>query len=301
MTPKLIYIAGPTGVGKTALSIALAQHYNTEIVSCDSRQFYKEMQIGTAAPTAGDLATVPHHFIQHRSVTHPLNVGDYEKEALTVLDQLFKKKDYVVLTGGSGLFAQAVIEGLDQFPPIPAEVKSQLSVFYETHGITGLQDLLRDQDPKHYRTVDRQNPLRLLRALEVCFAAAAPYSSFLGKNKVTRPFKTQTFVLHQPRERLYDRINSRVDQMIEAGLEAEVKSLLKYRELSSMRSVGYQEWWPYFDGEQDKEKTIGDIKRNSRRYAKRQITWFNRFGKEALFPANTPVTEIAQLIESTDD
>ena len=300
MKPKLIYIAGPTAVGKTALSIALAQHYNTEIVSCDSRQFYKEMQIGTAVPTAEELAAVPHHFIQQRSVTNPLNVGAYEKEGLKVLASLFKKHEVVILTGGSGLFAQALIEGLDQFPTIPEEVKTQLAVFYETHGIEGLQDLLRDQDPDHYRKVDRQNPLRLLRALEVCFAASAPYSSFLGKNKIERPFDSHTFVLHQPRETLYDRINQRVDQMIASGLEAEVKGLEAHRDLSSLRTVGYQEWWRYFEGTADIEKVIHEIKRNSRRYAKRQVTWFNRYGKDAIYPANTPPAAFVSLIEAFD-
>lgn len=297
MTPKLIYIAGPTAVGKTALSIALARHYQTEIISCDSRQFYKEMNIGTALPTPEERASVPHHFIQHVSVEDPVNVGRFEKEGLNLLSSLFKKKEIVIMTGGSGLFAKALIEGLDHFPPIPKEVKTQLDVFYQTHGIEGLQDLLRDQDPQHYRKVDRQNPLRLLRALEVCFAAGAPYSSFLGKEKVPRSFDTDIFVLHQPREKLYQRINNRVDQMLAAGLEEEVKSLESLKKHNSLRTVGYQEWWGYFDGTYDRESVIHAIKKNSRRYAKRQITWFNRYGKERIYPANTPQQEFHNLIE----
>ena len=291
MNAKLIYVAGPTGVGKTALSLALAQHYKTEIVSCDSRQFYKEMKIGTAVPSLEELATVPHHFIQHESVTNPISVGEYEKHALKKLEMLFEKHERIILTGGSGLFAQALMEGLDQFPDIPEEVKMQLNVFYKTHGIEGLQELLRDHDPSHYRVVDRQNPLRLIRALEVCFASGAPYSSFLGKSKHKRPFDCQTIVLHQPREILYDRINQRVDQMIKEGLEDEVKQLETYKNLASLRTVGYQEWWSYFAGDNDKEATISEIKRNSRRYAKRQITWFNRYGKDVLFPANMPLED----------
>ena len=267
MNAKLIYVAGPTGVGKTALSRALAKHYKTEIVSCDSRQFYKEMKIGTAVPSAEELASVPHHFIQYESVTNPVSVGEYEKQALEKLKTLFEKHERIILTGGSGLFAQALMEGLDEFPDIPDEVKMQLRVFHQTHGLHGLQELLRDQDPTHYRNVDRQNPLRLMRALEVCFASGAPYSSFLGKSKAKRSFDSQVIVLHQPREILYDRINQR------------------------LRTVGYQEWWDYFAGKNDKEATILETKRNTRRYAKRQITWFNRYGKEVLFPANMPIDD----------
>lgn len=291
MNAKLIYVAGPTGVGKTALSLALAKHYKTEIVSCDSRQFYKEMKIGTAVPSAEELASVPHHFIQYESVTNPVSVGEYEKQALEKLKTLFEKHERIILTGGSGLFAQALMEGLDEFPDIPEEVKMQLRVFHQTHGLHGLQELLRDQDPTHYRNVDRQNPLRLMRALEVCFASGAPYSSFLGKSKAKRSFDSQVIVLHQPREILYDRINQRVDQMIEEGLEEEVKQLEAHKDLGSLRTVGYQEWWDYFAGKNDKEATILEIKRNTRRYAKRQITWFNRYGKEVLFPANMPVED----------
>jgi tRNA dimethylallyltransferase len=291
MNAKLIYVAGPTGVGKTALSLALAQHYKTEIVSCDSRQFYKEMKIGTAVPSAEELASVPHHFIQYESVTNPVSVGEYEKQALEKLETLFEKHERIILTGGSGLFAQALMEGLDEFPDIPEEVKMQLRVFHQTHGLQGLQELLRDQDPTHYRNVDRQNPLRLMRALEVCFASGAPYSSFLGKSKAKRSFDSQVIVLHQPREILYDRINQRVDQMIEEGLEEEVKQLEAHKDLASLRTVGYQEWWDYFAGKNDKEATILEIKRNTRRYAKRQITWFNRYGKEVLFPANMPIDD----------
>ena len=291
MNAKLIYVAGPTGVGKTALSLALAQHYKTEIVSCDSRQFYKEMKIGTAVPSAEELASVTHHFIQYESVTNPVSVGEYEKQALEKLKTLFEKHERIILTGGSGLFAQALMEGLDEFPDIPDEVKMQLRVFHQTHGLHGLQELLRDQDPTHYRNVDRQNPLRLMRALEVCFASGVPYSSFLGKSKAERSFDSQVIVLHQPREILYDRINQRVDQMIEEGLEEEVKQLEAHKDLGSLRTVGYQEWWDYFAGKNDKEATILEIKRNTRRYAKRQITWFNRYGKEVLFPANMPVED----------
>ena len=297
MSPKLIYIAGPTGVGKTSLSITLAKHYNTEIVSCDSRQFYKEMRIGTAVPTEDELSQVPHHLIHHQSIKHPISVGAYEKQALTVLDKLFKKHENVILTGGSGLYAQALLEGLDVFPEVPEDVKAQLGVFYKTHGLQGLQDLLRDQDPTHYQKVDRQNPVRLLRALEICFTSGVPYSSFLRKNKKSRPFESQIVVLHQPREILYERINIRVDQMIEEGLEEEVKNLEACREMSSMKTVGYQEWWNYFDGVYNRDKVISEIKKNTRRYAKRQITWFKRYGENVVLPANTPLKEFIDYLE----
>ena len=297
MSPKLIYIAGPTGVGKTSLSITLAKHYNTEIVSCDSRQFYKEMRIGTAIPTEDELSQVPHHLIHHQSIKHPISVGADEKQALTVLDKLFKKHENVILTGGSGLYAQALLEGLDVFPEVPEDVKAQLGVFYKTHGLQGLQDLLRDQDPTHYQKVDRQNPVRLLRALEICFTSGVPYSSFLGKNKKSRPFESQIVVLHQPREILYERINIRVDQMIEEGLEEEVKNLEACREMSSMKTVGYQEWWNYFDGVYNRDKVISEIKKNTRRYAKRQITWFKRYGENVVLPANTPLKELIDYLE----
>ena len=297
MKPKLIYIAGPTGVGKTALTLLLAKHYQTEIVSCDSRQFYKEMSIGTAVPTQAELAAIPHHFIQNKSIKEPVNVGAYEKAALLTLEKLFQKNKIVFLTGGSGLFAQALMKGLDIFPSIPDEIKAQMEVFHKTHGLKGLQELLRDQDPNYYSKVDRQNPLRLIRALEVCFASGSPYSSFLGKNENNRPFESQVIVLHQPRETLYERINKRVDQMIDMGLEEEVKSLNQYRDLSSLRTVGYQEWWEHFDGKYDRETAIEEIKKNTRRYAKKQITWFKRYGSDAFFPANTPLQEFINEIE----
>ena len=297
MKPKLIYIAGPTGVGKTALTLSLAKHYQTEIVSCDSRQFYSEMSIGTAVPSPAELAAVPHHFIQNKSIKEPVNVGAYEKEALATLEKLFQKNTIVFLTGGSGLFAQALMKGLDVFPPIPHEIKAQMDVFHKTHGLQGLQELLRDQDPNYYNRVDRQNPLRLIRALEVCFASGAPYSSFLGKNENKRAFESQVIVLHQPREALYERINKRVDDMIDRGLEEEVIRLREYKDLSSLKTVGYQEWWDYFAGKYDRETTIETIKKNTRRYAKRQITWFKRYGNDAFFPANTPLHEFSNAIE----
>ena len=226
----LIYIAGPTGVGKTELSINLAKKFNTEIVSCDSRQFYKEMQIGTAVPTAAELSEVPHHFIQHKSVEDIYTVGDFEKEAIEKLEELFKTQDTLIMVGGSGMYADAIMFGMDEFPEVPAEVRKQINLFYQTHGLKALQQLLLEKDPKYYSRVDINNPIRLLRALEVCIASDQPYSSFLGKSRPERNFVSKMIVLHSPRTVLYEKINSRVDAMMAAGLEAEAKDLLPYRD-----------------------------------------------------------------------
>lgn len=215
---NLIYVAGPTAVGKTKLSVALAKTFNTEIISCDSRQFYKEMTIGTAVPSMEERDGVPHHFIQHKSVKDIYTVGEYEKDALALTEKLFKKNDTLIMVGGSGMYADAIMFGLDQFPPIPAEVREQLNLFRSTHGIESLRVLLRKKDPDYYRKVDRNNPQRLIRALEVCIAADKPYSSFLGKEKKSRPFVSKMLILHCPRKILYESINQRVDHMMAYGL-----------------------------------------------------------------------------------
>lgn len=273
---RLIYIAGPTAVGKTALSVSIAQHFRTEIISCDARQCFKEMRIGTAVPTAEEQKGIPHHFIQNQSIHETFGAGDFEKEALQLLGLLFEKHDTVLMVGGSGLYAKALIEGLDEFPLIDLKSINTVSQLYKTKGLEGLQKALAEKDPKYYKTVDRKNHRRLIRALEVCETAQKPYSSFLGQSVKTRPFSSQTLLLKMPRVQLYNRINRRVEQMVVAGLEEEARRLYPFRELSAIQTVGYQEWFTHFDGKSSKEATIAEIQKNSRRYAKRQMTWFQK-------------------------
>ena len=295
-TKTLIYIAGPTGVGKTKTAIALAKAFDTEIISCDSRQFYKEMKIGTAVPTEEELAAVPHHFIQSKSIEEAYTVADFEKEAMATIEKLFDKKDTLIMVGGSGMYADAVMFGMDEFPEVPEEVRNQIRLFYETHGLQGLQELLREKDPKYYTRVDINNPVRLLRALEVCIASDQPYSSFLGQERPARSFVSKMIILHCPRTVLYDKINARVDQMMKDGLEEEAKDLIPFKDHAALRTVGYKELFPYFDGKCSLEEAINEIKKNSRRYAKRQITWFKKYDNALCFPANTTTKEIYGLL-----
>ena len=295
-TKTLIYIAGPTGVGKTKTAIALAKAFDTEIISCDSRQFYKEMKIGTAVPTEEELAAVPHHFIQSKSIEEAYTVADFEKEAMATIEKLFDKKDTLIMVGGSGMYADAVMFGMDEFPEVPQEVRNQIRLFYETHGLQGLQELLREKDPKYYTRVDINNPVRLLRALEVCIPSDQPYSSFLGQERPARSFVSKMIILHCPRTVLYDKINARVDQMMKDGLEEEAKALIPFKDHAALRTVGYKELFPYFDGKCSLEEAINEIKKNSRRYAKRQITWFKKYDNALCFPANTTTKEIYGLL-----
>ena len=271
--PKLLYIAGPTASGKTSLAIALAKHFKTEIISCDSRQFYREMNIGTAVPTAEELKQVPHHFVQHLSIHDPYSVGDYTRDALALLPQLFQAHEVVIMVGGSGMYADAVMYGLDEFPEVDPAIRPQLTAIYQQEGIEVLQDLFREHDIQHYHIVDKQNPHRLIRALEISLSAGKPYSSFLGKKQIPDFFTAKTVVIDWEREQLYERINQRVDLMVEAGLEEEARGLLEHQQLNALQTVGYREW---FNGQWDREKAIEEIKKNSRRYAKRQTTWFRR-------------------------
>jgi len=295
-TKSLIYIAGPTGVGKTKTAIALAQAFDTEIISCDSRQFYKEMAIGTAVASDEELTAVPHHFIQNKSIEDTYTVADFEKEALQMIEKLFLTKDTLIMVGGSGMYADAVMFGMDAFPDIPEEVRSQICFFYETQGLKGLQELLREKDPKYYTRVDINNSRRLLRALEVCIAADQPYSSFLGQERPERSFVSKMLILHRPRTVLYDRINERVDQMMERGLEEEVRKLIPFKDHTALRTVGYKELFPYFEGKSSLEEAVLEIKKNTRRYAKRQITWFKKYDNALCFPADTDVEEIYELL-----
>ena len=297
MNKTLIYVAGPTGVGKTALSIKLAKKFDTDIVSCDSRQFYKEMKLGTAVPSAEELSEVPHHFIQHKSIEDTYTVGDFEKEAIAKLEELFKTKDTLIMVGGSGMYADAIMFGMDEFPEVTPEIRNQINVFYQSHGLKSLQNLLIEKDPDYYRKVDRNNPQRLIRALEVCIASNQPYSSFLGKAKPNRSFVSKMLILHCPRTILYNRINERVDKMMAEGLLEEVEQLFPQRELYPLKTVGYKELFPFIEGKTTLEIAVDEIKKNSRRYAKRQITWFKKYDNALCFPANTPVEEIFDLLK----
>ena len=274
--PKLLYVAGPTASGKTSLAIALAKHFKSEILSCDSRQFYREMHIGTAVPTKEELKQVPHHFVQHLSVHDPYSVGDYTRDALTLLPRLFQKHEVVIMVGGSGMYADAVMYGLDEFPEVDPAIRPQLTAIYQQEGIEVLQDLLREHDLRHYQIVDKQNPHRLIRALEVSLSTGKPYSSFLGKKQSPDFFTAKTVIIDWERDQLYERINQRVEIMIKAGLEEEARDLLEHQQLNALQTVGYREWFSHFNGQWNREKTIEEIKKNSRRYAKRQTTWFRR-------------------------
>ena len=295
-TKTLIYIAGPTGVGKTKLSLEIAKLFDTDIISCDSRQFYKEMNIGTAVPTSEELNEVQHHLIQHKSIHDKYTVGDFEKEAIQTLDFLFKKKDFVIMVGGSGMYADSLMFGLDSFPKISPEIRDQIELFYKSHGLKGLQELLLKKDPKYYTRVDIKNPTRLIRAIEVCIASKKPYSSFLGKEKKPRNFVSKMVILHRPRKDLYERINHRVDQMIEVGLIKEAQKLLPNKDLSPLKTVGYKELFPCFEGKEAIQDGTSKIKKNTRRYAKRQITWFKKYNNALSFPADTEAKVIYELL-----
>ncbi|SEQ05343.1 tRNA (adenosine(37)-N6)-dimethylallyltransferase MiaA [Neolewinella agarilytica] len=294
MKPRLIVIGGPTASGKTSLAIEVAKHYRTEIISADSRQFYTEMKIGNARPTEEELAQVPHHFVADRSLMDPLTAGRLAEAALDLLTELFQRHQVVVLTGGSGLYLRALCEGLDEFPEVTGEAQTQVQGLLEEQGITGLQALLQELDPAYFAVVDHQNARRLERALKVCLSSGKPYSSFLG-NRPERPFDCRYFTTNLPRPLLYDRINRRVDLMLEAGLEAEARSLSSFRHLPVLQTVGYQEWWPYFEEEYSRDRAIELIKQNSRRYAKRQVTWFKKGG------LYQPVNDLADIVEKMTD
>ena len=276
---KLIVIGGPTASGKTTLSIELAQYFNCPILSADSRQFYREMSIGTAKPTPAELEQVQHYFINSRSIHDDYSVGDYEREALALTMELFKTHDYLILVGGSGLFIDALTIGLNEFPTISDATKAHFKSIYQKEGLAKLQALLKEVDPDYYELVDLENPVRILRALEVCKASGNTFSSFRSKTLPPRPFQCIPFALDWERSVLYDRINKRVDQMIQLGLLEEAKSLYPHRALNALQTVGYKELFEYMDNQLTLDEAIDLIKRNSRRYAKRQMTWFKRSNK----------------------
>lgn len=272
----LFIITGPTAVGKTSLSLVLAKHFSTEIVSADSRQFYREMKIGTAPPSVEELNEVPHHFIGHLSVHDHYNVSKYETEAIPLLHKLFLTHDSLILTGGSGLYINTVINGIDDLPDPDESTRAYLKTLHETEGIRSLRLMLKELDPEFYAQVDLKNHARLIRALEVCITTGEKFSSLRRNNKKERNFDVIFIGLDRPREELFERINLRADAMVSEGLIEEVRSLLPCRELNPLNTVGYKEIFRFLDNEISKEQAIEDIKTNTRRYAKRQLTWFKR-------------------------
>lgn len=276
---KTLYvICGPTAVGKTDMAIELAEKLQTEIISADSRQLYREIPIGTAQPTAEQLNRVKHHFIAERSLEEGYNAGMFERDALKLLDQLFAKYDSVVCCGGTGLYIKALCDGLDDLPEADEELRNQLTERLETEGLSTLQAQLQHLDPVHYTKMDVQNPQRVIRALEVCLSTGKPFSSFLGGEKVLRPFKVVKIGLELPREELYDRINKRVDVMLESGWLDEAKAVFEKRHLNALNTVGYKELFAHLEGKMTLEEVIEKIKTNTRRFAKRQMTWFKKDG-----------------------
>lgn len=275
-TDRLLVIVGPTGSGKTDLSIRLALHYGAPILSTDSRQFYRGMPIGTAQPDDHQLQTVEHHFIASHDITDDLSCGEYAVQALACLERLFVDHDWVVAVGGSGLYVQALCEGMDDLPQADPTVRAELGRRLQTEGLEVLVEELRRLDPVYYEKVDRRNPARVVRALEVCLQTGRPYSEQRTGQRQRRPFGIVKIGIDLPREELYDRIDRRVDRMLADGLEAEARALYPYRALNALQTVGYRELFDYFEGRTSYEEAVALIKRNSRRYAKRQLTWFRR-------------------------
>ena len=293
----LIVIAGPTAVGKTAIAIRLAQHFNTDIISADARQFYKEMNIGTAKPTDEQLKLIPHHFINFLSVNDIYNVGQYEKDVLEKLNELFKTHDVVIMTGGAGLFIRAVTEGLDVLPSADPEIRESLQELFETQGIEALQIKLEDVDPEYYKKVDIQNPVRLIRALEVFYATGKPISTFHIRETPERPFKSIKICLELERKTLYNIINNRVDKMIDNGLLKEAENLFPLRHLNALQTVGYSELFDYLENTTDLKTAIEKIKQNTRNYAKRQMTWFRK-DKEFVWVKADNYEKIQSIVEA---
>ena len=276
MAKKLIVVAGPTASGKTALAIELAKHYQTEIISCDSRQVFREIEIGTAKPSEEELAQAKHHFINSHSIEDRFSAGDFEREGLKLLSALFQKYDNVIMVGGSGLYVRSLCHGLDSFQDIDASFREQLNVELETKGIEALQEELKVKDPLYYQEIDTSNSQRLIRALEICRGTGKPVSFFRTSTTNKRAFDIVKIGVELPRDVLYARVNHRVDLMVEAGLIEEAKALENRKHLNALQTVGYAELFAYFDGKYTKEEALELIKRNTRRYAKRQITWFNK-------------------------
>ncbi len=301
----LIVIVGPTAIGKTALSIKLAQHFGRDILSCDSRQFFKEMKIGTAVPNEEELAGAKHHFIQNKSIFENYTVGDFEKEAISKLEDLFKENNVQIVVGGSGLYVNAILQGFDDFPEVPNKIRENVRNQYEVQGIEFLQNKLEELDKHYYSTLSNenpqtlQNPQRMMRFVEVCMASDLPYSSFLNQKKNQRNFIPIIIGLEAEREKMYSRINQRVDIMMNEGLLEEAKNVYPNKALNALQTVGYRELFDYFDNKTTLEFAIEQIKMNTRRFAKRQLTWFKRYEKTIWFDFQTETSKIIELIYKT--
>lgn len=299
----LITIIGPTAIGKTSLSIALAQHFGCDIISCDSRQFFKEMKIGTAVPTDAELAGAPHHFIQNKSIFENYTVGDFEKEAITKLDELFLKNNIQIMVGGSGLYVDAVIKGLDSFPDIEPEIRDTVRTTFEEKGLDYLQNTLKVLDANYYESLLQnnpqtlQNPHRMMRFVEVCLGTRKPYSSFINKKENNRNFTPIVIGLEANREIMYSRINQRVDIMLNEGQLQEAERLFPNKELNALQTVGYRELFDYFEGKTTLDFAIEEIKKNTRRFSKRQLTWFKRTENAIWFDYLTDRKEIMDNLQ----
>jgi len=293
----LCVITGPTACGKTEITIRLAQHYNTHILSADSRQFYRELVIGAATPNAEELAMAPHHFIGHLSVSDYYNVYKFEQDALSLCNRLFKSHRVIFLTGGSGLYIDAVTKGIDLLPDPDPELRQSLNSIYEHEGLAPLHDQLNKLDPVYFEQVDLSNPVRLIRAIEVCVLTGEAYSHLRNQAHEKRPFEVLKIVLDRPKVELHQRIHARTDLMMKEGLIDEVKSLMPYRTLNPLNTVGYKEIFQYLDGKISLEQAVEDIKTNTRRYAKRQLTWFRRDPDYHWVNAND-TDEIQSLVDS---
>ena len=295
----LIVIGGATATGKTALAIEVAKAYNTSVVSSDSRQVFNELTIGAAKASPEELAAVPHFLINHLSVSQEYSFGDYERDALACLDKIFSEQDVAILAGGSGLYIKAVCDGLDSFPAVSDEVRQQIEAGELTGGLPWLQCQLEAADPVYFAGVDRSNPARLRRALEICWQTGKPYSSFRTGARAQRPFNMLYIMPDMPRAALYDRINQRVDRMMEAGLEEEVRSLIPFRDKPALRTVGYEELFDYFDGTITFEQAVDKIRQHTRNYAKRQATWFRKYGNWKVFSPTDIAGVLGYIAENT--
>ncbi len=299
----LITIIGPTAIGKTSLSIALAQHFGCDIISCDSRQFFKEMKIGTAVPTDAELAGAPHHFIQNKSIFENYTVGDFEKEAIAKLDELFLKNNIQIMVGGSGLYVDAVLKGLDSFPAIAPEIRDEVRTTFEEKGLDYLQNTLKELDALYYESLLQnnpqtlQNPNRMMRFVEVCLGTSKPYSSFINKKENNRNFTPIVIGLEANREIMYNRINQRVDIMLNEGQLQEAERLFPNKELNALQTVGYRELFDYFEGKITLDFAIEEIKKNTRRFSKRQLTWFKRTENTIWFDYLTDRKEIIDNLQ----
>ncbi|GAA4241232.1 MULTISPECIES: tRNA (adenosine(37)-N6)-dimethylallyltransferase MiaA [Winogradskyella] len=297
--PKIVIsVVGPTAIGKTALSIKLAQHFKAKIISADSRQFYKEMSIGTAVPSLEELNAAPHHFIQHKSIDENYNVGDFERDAISKIKELHKDNPIVIMVGGSGLYVKAVTKGLDYFPEVDSNIRENLNLQLEKEGLNTLQEQLNLLDPEAFKTIAVDNPQRVIRALEICIGTGKPYTSFLTNPEKNRDFKTISIGLNAERSVIYDRINQRVDLMIENGLLEEAKALLPKKHLNALNTVGYKELFEYFEGNDSLDFAVSEIKKNTRRFAKRQLTWFRKDDAIKWFDYKTDANAIIQYIAS---